>query len=240
MFLFLTIFLVIILYIIYRLGGNIVANELFTGALPETLSEEEQKSLIIKSCNGDKIARDLLIVHNIRLVVYQVLKKFSNTSYDADELISIGIQGLIKAVNSFDASRNCQLATYASKCIDNEILMFIKKNKHHNMVYSINDKSYSGSDNLEIKDILEDDYCFEDAIDDDDIYCRVGERLDELPYNQGLVIALLFGFKDGKCYSQNEVSKMTGISQSYISRLYKKGINEIRRIEQIKTIILKK
>ena len=190
--------------------------------LPAPFTSEEEKKVIEKlGSSQDQEARSRLIEHNLRLVVY-IAKKFDNTGIGVEDLISIGTIGLIKAINTFNPMKNIKLATYASRCIENEILMYLRRNNKIRYEVSIDEPlnvDWDGNELL-LSDIL-------------------GTALEKLNDRERDIIELRFGIncKDGKERTQKEVADMMGISQSYISRLEKKIMRrlkkEILKMEQV-------
>ncbi|MBR2499771.1 MAG: RNA polymerase sporulation sigma factor SigE [Clostridia bacterium] len=199
--------------------------------LPEPLSqEEEEKQLkLLKEKNPE--AKKKLIEHNLRLVVY-VARKFENTQINIEDLISIGSIGLIKAVNTFDTDKNIKLATYASRCIENEILMFLRKTHNTKTEISIDEPLNTDWDGNELllSDVLGTDSDeiakeIEDEIDKKLLY----EAVEKLSGREKNIIKLRFGLNSGKEKTQKEVADMLGISQSYISRLEKRILNRLKK-----------
>lgn len=213
-----------------------------TEILPAPFSAEEEKEILAKlGSSHDKEARSSLIEHNLRLVVY-IAKKFENTGIGVEDLISIGTIGLIKAINTFNPLKNIKLATYASRCIENEILMFLRRNNKVKYEVSIDEPlnvDWDGNELL-LSDILGTD---EDVISkglEDEVDRRLlRQALGLLSERERSIIELRFGIdrKDGKEFTQKEVADMMGISQSYISRLEKKIMKrlkkEILRMQQV-------
>lgn len=197
---------------------------------PKPLTPEEEKEELIKMKNGDAKAKEKLINHNLRLVAH-VVKKYS-TAGDADDLISVGTIGLIKAINSFELNKGTQLSTYAARCIDNEILMLIRLTKKHNQVISLEENFGKDKDGNEIslQDII--------ANEDDDLHSQVeanifNEKLiklikDCLPEREYEIICYRYGVNGKPALPQREVAKMLGISRSYISRLENKALLTIK------------
>lgn len=196
---------------------------------PYTPEEEEQKLNEIKA--GSSSARDDLIEHNLRLVVY-IAKKFENTGLDVEDLISVGTIGLIKAVNSFDNSRNIKLATYASRCIENEILMFLRKMVKVKNEVSIDEPlNVDGDGNqLLLCDVL--------GTDEDVVYEKIESEAEKdvlletfktLTERERDIISLRFGLFGKEEMTQKDIADMMGISQSYISRLEKKVVKKLRK-----------
>lgn len=197
--------------------------------LPPPLSAEEEAKLL-SSLGSDESSSRVLIERNLRLVVY-IAKKFENTGIDIEDLISIGTIGLIKAINTFDPCKNIKLATYASRCIENEILMFIRKNSSRRAELSIDEPlrvDWDGNELL-LSDVLfsgEDEVY--DAVEHDEDYKLLRRAVESLPERERVIITLRFGLSGGRERTQAEVADMMGISQSYISRLEKKILKELR------------
>ena len=211
---------------IHYIGGSEI--------LPAPLSlEKEQEEIAKLGTEGETEARSVLIEHNLRLVVY-IAKKFDNTGVGVEDLISIGTIGLIKAVNTFNRSKNIKLATYASRCIENEILMYLRRNNKTRMEVSIDEPlnvDWDGNELL-LSDIL--------GTDEDVIYRDIEDEVEKRLLNNAIsllsdrekkIVELRFGLHspDGKEMTQKEVADLMGISQSYISRLEKKIIRRLRR-----------
>ncbi len=200
-------------------------------ALPPPLGREEEAEIMERLSRGEDLLRDTLIVRNLRLVVY-IAKKFEGTSYNVEDLISIGTIGLIKAVNTFSPERNIKLATYASRCIENEILMFLRKTGNQKTEVSI-DEPLSGDaegNELLLCDILGSD-CDTVSIDIEK-EAEIEELLtavSRLSKRECAIMELRFGLNGKKEHTQKEVADMLGISQSYISRLEKKILSKLRR-----------
>lgn len=199
--------------------------------LPAPLEKDEEDKLVLQHREGSKRARDKLVEHNLRLVVY-VAKKFEGSGVSVEDLISIGTIGLIKAVNTFDLDKNIKLATYASRCIENEILMYLRKVNHRRLDISLDEplnvdwdgnelllSDVLGSDGLEINDDLE-------AEDERRI---LYECMAELSERERLIMNMRFGMCGYEEKTQKEVADELGISQSYISRLEKRIISKLKR-----------
>jgi RNA polymerase sporulation-specific sigma factor len=198
--------------------------------LPPPLKENEEFELL-RRLKGDGEVRGKLIEHNLRLVVY-VAKKFDNTGIYIEDLISIGTIGLIKAVNTFDPAKNIKLATYASRCIENEILMYLRRNVKLRGEISLDEPlnvDWDGNELL-LSDIL--------GTDGDTIYKKIegdvekamlSEAMHKLNQREKIIIKLRFGLQDGLEKTQKEVADILGVSQSYISRLEKKIIKRLQR-----------
>ena len=204
--------------------------------LPPPLKPEEERALVEAIEAGDSSAKGTLIEHNLRLVVY-IARKFENTGIGIEDLISIGTIGLIKSINTFNPEKNIKLATYASRCIENEILMFLRRTSRQKLEVSLDEPlnvDYDGNELL-IGDLL--------GTENDDVYKNIEENedrriirqaLDELSDRDRLIIELRFGLGGKKRTGENEektqkeVADILGISQSYISRLEKRIIERLK------------
>lgn len=198
--------------------------------LPPPLSSEEEAD-ILSRFEEDRELSQILIERNLRLVVY-IAKKFENTGIDIEDLISIGTIGLIKAINTFKTDKNIKLATYASRCIENEILMYIRKNSGKRADVSIDEPlkvDWDGNELL-LSDVLStgDDEVY-DTVEHGEDYKMIREAVKRLPEREQIIITLRFGLSGGRERTQAEVAQMLGISQSYISRLEKKILSDLKR-----------
>lgn len=212
------------------LGSN---NVYFIGSadkLPEPLTREEEQECVKRSMNGDEIARSKLIEHNLRLVVF-LAKKYENTGVDLEDLVSIGSVGLIKGVNTYKLDKNIKLATYASRCIDNEILMFLRKNKRRKGEISFEDNLSFDSDGneLHLEDVLGTDgdivtRGLEREIEKKILYEEIGK----LSPRDKKIMILRYGLFGHEEMTQKDVASLLGISQSYISRIEKKVIRRLK------------
>ena len=202
-----------------------------TDVLPPPLTTEEERLYVNLLKEGDESAKATLIERNLRLVVY-IAKKFENAGINVEDLISIGTIGLIKAVNTFKADKNIKLATYASRCIENEILMFLRRNNKNKAEVSLDEPLNVDMDGNELllSDIL--------GTDTDVVYAYLEEEVNKklliqamgkLSDRENQIIEMRFGLASGREMTQKEVADKLGISQSYISRLEKKIINKLRR-----------
>lgn len=199
--------------------------------LPPPLSKEEEEEAFAGLMRGDPDARDKLITHNLRLVVY-IAKKFESTGIGIEDLISIGTIGLIKAVNTFSPDKNIKLATYASRCIENEILMFLRKANQYKSEISIEEPLNIDWDGNEL--LLADVLGTDDDVVNENIESEAEKKLlldsvAKLPERERFIMEKRFGLVDGKELTQKEVADLIGISQSYISRLEKRIIKRLRR-----------
>ncbi len=199
--------------------------------LPPPLSKEEEEEAFAGLMQNSPEARDKLITHNLRLVVY-IAKKFESTGIGIEDLISIGTIGLIKAVNTFSPDKNIKLATYASRCIENEILMFLRKANQYKSEISIEEPLNIDWDGNEL--LLADVLGTDDDIVNENIESEAEKKLlldsvAKLPDRERFIMEKRFGLVDGKELTQKEVADLIGISQSYISRLEKRIIKRLRR-----------
>ena len=205
---------------IYYIGGS--------QTLPPPLSLEEEEEILAKLSNGDESVRKTLVERNLRLVVY-ISKKFENTGVGIEDLISIGTIGLMKAINTFNTDKNIKLATYASRCIENEILMYLRRSNKIKGEISIDEPLNQDGDGNELllSDIL--------GTDSDVTSRRLEDEVDKkllrkkLSNRERNIMELRFGFINGNEKTQKEVADMLGISQSYISRLEKKIIGKMKK-----------
>ena len=219
-------------FIMFLLGkitfftGSILGNSSF----PKPLSSEEELECINKMRLGDKEAKDKLITHNMRLVAH-IAKKYTGTA-ENDDLISVGSFGLIKAVNTFDESKGTALATFASRCIENEILMLLRANKKYKSDVSLCEPVGTDKDGNELTflDLL--------CANEDEVFDKVDKEIEKekfiafvksvLTEREFMVISLRYGLKNGYNYAQREVAKFLKISRSYISRIEKKSIEKLK------------
>ena len=199
--------------------------------LPPPLSREEEAALIARLAGGDETARPTLIERNLRLVVY-IARRFENTGINIEDLISIGTIGLIKAVGTFQPARNIKLATYASRCIENEILMHLRKVSAQKTELSFNEPLNTDWDGNELllSDVLgtESDLVMR-PIEADVDRQLLRQALERLEPREKQIITLRFGLAGGREYTQKEVADQLGISQSYISRLEKRIIARLKK-----------
>lgn len=210
---------------IHYIGGSDI--------LPPPLSAEREAEAIDGLTAGEEAAKSLLIEHNLRLVVY-IAKKFDNTGVGVEDLISIGTIGLIKAVNTYNPVKKIKLATYASRCIENEILMYLRRNSKTRMEVSIDEPlnvDWDGNELL-LSDILgTDDDVISRKLEDEVEITLLGKAINKLSPREQTIIRLRFGLNnaDGKEKTQKEVADLLGISQSYISRLEKRIMKRLKK-----------
>lgn len=208
---------------IFYIGGS--------EALPPPLSKDEEEVLLEKLPQGDQTARSMLIERNLRLVVY-IARKFENTGINIEDLISIGTIGLIKAVNTFNPEKKIKLATYASRCIENEILMYLRRNNKTRSEVSFDEPLNIDWDGNEL--LLSDVMGTEEDIITKDLEANVDKKLllsalQKLSAREKQIMELRFGLNGGMEKTQKDVADQLGISQSYISRLEKRIIKRLRR-----------
>lgn len=201
------------------------------GSFPEPLNADEERECIEKTKQGDRLAREKLIRHNLRLVAH-IVKKYSNAG-EADDLISVGSIGLIKGIETFEYGKGSQLATYAAKCIENEILMYIRSNKKHRANCSLTESVGVDKEGNEITlmDIL--------PLKEESVFSKVetGILLDKileiinshLTEREHTIICLRYGINNARCYTQLEVASKLSISRSYVSRIEKRAISKIAK-----------
>ena len=208
---------------IYYIGGN--------QTLPPPLSLEEEEEILAKLSNGDESVRKTLVERNLRLVVY-ISKKFENTGVGIEDLISIGTIGLMKAINTFNTDKNIKLATYASRCIENEILMYLRRSNKIKGEISIDEPLNQDGDGNELllSDILGTDSDVTSRRLEDEVDKKLlRASIKKLSNRERNIMELRFGFINGNEKTQKEVADMLGISQSYISRLEKKIIGKMKK-----------
>jgi len=223
-----------VLKVLLRLGLSPSLGNYYVGsseALPPPLSNDEEIYLLAKLQKGDKTVKNVLIERNLRLVVY-IARKFENTGMNIEDLVSVGTIGLIKAVNTFDPFKKIKLATYASKCIENEILMYLRRNNKLKTEVSFDEPlniDWDGNELL-LSDVL--------GTENDVIYKHIEGEVDrtllysamkKLSGRERRIMILRFGLEDGTEKTQKEVADLLGISQSYISRLEKRIIKKLRK-----------
>ena len=210
------------------LTGYISGNNTF----PQPLDEKEEAKYLELLKSGDKNAKGVLIERNLRLVAH-IVKKYQIPNKDIDELISIGTVGLIKAIDSFDASKGTRLATYASRCIENEILMLFRSNKKQKGETFLHDPIGVDKEGNEISliDVLSSDKdsvveMVESNIQIRALYAKINTALSE---REGEIIRMRYGLVDGKCKTQREIASLLGISRSYVSRIEKKALKKLKK-----------
>ncbi len=201
------------------------------GAFPKPLSKKTEDELLIKAADGDIQARNKLVEHNLRLVAH-IVKKYYGTGADPDDLVSIGTIGLIKAINTYNPGKSIKLSSYASRCIENEILMYFRSSKKNALDISMNEEIDSDSDGnaLTLCDVM----AQEDTIIDDLDRKLKTEKLaqyirESLTPREALIIRMRYGLDNNKPLTQREVSDLLKISRSYVSRIEKKALLKLRK-----------
>lgn len=201
------------------------------GLFPKPLSAKEEHELLLRTVQGDIAARNKLVEHNLRLVAH-IVKKYYGTGADPDDLVSIGTIGLIKAINTFDPEKNIKLSSYASRCIENEILMYFRSTKKNALDVSINEEIDADADGntLTLMDVM----AVEDTIAEDLDLRMKAEKLSQyiqetLNAREALIIRLRYGWQYPKALTQREVADRLKISRSYVSRIEKKALQKLRR-----------
>lgn len=200
------------------------------GKFPKPLSEDKEKEYLLKSKNGDIQARNILVEHNLRLVAH-IIKKYYAVNVDQDDLVSIGTIGLIKAINTFDMDKNIKLSSYASRCIENEILMHFRNLKKSSQNVSLEDAVDIDKDGntLKLMDLLSIDDDFADNLDKKLNLQKINKYLTETLTKRELqIINLRYGLNGSKPLTQREVSSIMNISRSYVSRIEKKALEKLK------------
>lgn len=217
--------------VVTLLGGMFCTLRLNSGSFPKPLSADEERHYLALAAQGDLAARNVLIERNLRLVAHIMKKYYAQTS-EQEDLISIGTIGLIKAVNTFRPEKNIKLATYASRCIENEILMYIRKISSHKTDISLDEPINTDWDGNELRlgDVLgtEPDAVSRPLEDDVDLKL-LRDAMEQLSEKEKTIVNLRYGLTGGREKTQKEVADLMGISQSYISRLEKRIILRLKR-----------
>lgn len=201
------------------------------GAFPKPLSEKKEKEYLQRLKNGDKTARDILVEHNLRLVAH-IIKKYYGRQNEQDDLVSIGTIGLIKAVDTFDPDKNIRLSSYASRCIENEILMHFRAAKKTAQDISLNETIDTDKDGnpLTLLDIMATDDHILDDLDRKLNTQKLGKFInEELSEREKTVIVLRYGLNGKEPVTQKEIARLLGISRSYVSRIETKALKRLRK-----------
>ena len=205
--------------------------QLSTGSFPRPLSAQEEQEYLHLAAQGDLNARNILIEHNLRLVAH-IMKKYYAVASDQEDLISIGTIGLIKGITTFDQSKGSRLATYAARCVENEILMHFRSQKKSSQDVSLSDYIETGTDGaaLSLMDVVSDDEDLTEIICRKEAVRRVTKAIDScLTDQERLVIQLRYGLNGKHSHRQREVADITGISRSYVSRIEKRALEKLRQ-----------
>ncbi|WP_338823342.1 RNA polymerase sigma-28 factor [Moorella humiferrea] len=209
-------------------GISLLLSYITSNAFPQPLSEEEEQKYLELWRQGDQKARNILIEHNLRLVAH-ITKKFENTGEDSDDLISIGTVGLIKAINTYNMNKGTKLATYAARCIENEILMHLRATKKNRSEVSLYDPIGTDKEGNEIAliDVLGSDQDVAEIVENSYERQRVMQKVNVLTPREKKVLAMRFGLFQGLRRTQRDIARKMGISRSYVSRIEKKAIQKL-------------
>ena len=214
------------------LSGIMYSLQLSTGSFPKPLTPEEENYYLQLSSQGDLDARNVLIERNLRLVSHIMKKYYAQTS-DQEDLISIGTIGLIKGITTFDMSKGAKLATYAARCIENEILMYFRSQRKSNQDVSLSDYIETGTDGaaLSLMDVVSQDEDMTEQLTNRELLGQVCKAVDScLDDQERQVICLRYGLGDGTPRRQREVAQLVGISRSYVSRIEKRALEKLRAV----------
>ena len=211
-------------------SGLLYSLQLSTGSFPKPLTQEEEEHYLALSAQGDLEARNVLIERNLRLVAH-IMKKYYAQASDQEDLISIGTIGLIKGITTFDASKGARLATYAARCVENEILMYFRSQKKSSQEVSLSDYIETGADGtpLELMDVICQDEDLLEQVSGREMVRQVLRAVDTvLTEQERQVILLRYGLGQHRAHRQREVAKITGISRSYVSRIEKRALEKLK------------
>ena len=211
-------------------SGLLYSLQLSTGSFPKPLTQEEEEHYLALSAQGDMEARNVLIERNLRLVAH-IMKKYYAQASDQEDLISIGTIGLIKGITTFDASKGARLATYAARCVENEILMYFRSQKKSSQEVSLSDYIETGADGtpLELMDVICQDEDLLEQVSGREMIRQVLRAVDTvLTEQERQVILLRYGLGQHRAHRQREVAKITGISRSYVSRIEKRALEKLK------------
>ena len=198
--------------------------------LPNPLTIEETNDLLLEIANGNESAKNKLVEHNIKLVIYRINNNFKNVEYEKKELISIGVIGLIKAINGFDLNKKNKFSSYATKCIDNEILMFLRARKRDIKTDSLETPVKDEGNEITLKDVLTDGNDIKDEYEDKEVKKIIRKDIELLSEPEREMIKLYFGFYDGKPITQREIAKIFNYDVSSASKIIKKSIKKLGNI----------
>lgn len=213
------------------LSGVLYSLSLSTGSFPKPLTAQEERDYLIRSAQGDLEARNILIERNLRLVAH-IMKKYYAIAADQEDLISIGTIGLIKGITTFDQTKGARLATYAARCVENEILMHFRSQRKCSQDVSLSDYIETGADgaSLSLMDVVSDQEDLTDALCRKENARRVREAVRScLTEQEQLVVCMRYGLDGGPPLRQREVAEKTGISRSYVSRIEKRALEKLRK-----------
>ena len=213
------------------LSGLLQSLQLQTGSFPKTLTAEEEKHYLQLAKQGDLSARNVLIERNLRLVAH-IMKKYYAQTADQEDLISIGTIGLIKGITTFDESKGARLATYAARCVENEILMYFRSQRKSSQDVSLSDYIETGGDGaaLSLMDVVSDEEDLMERVSNREDLRRLCKAVDAvLTEQERQVVILRYGLSGYQPHRQREVAQITGISRSYVSRIEKKALGKLRK-----------
>ena len=213
------------------LSSLLYSLQLSTGSFPKPLSQVEEKHYLELAAQGDLEARNILIERNLRLVAH-IMKKYYAQTADQEDLISIGTIGLMKGIETFDPSKGARLATYAARCVENEILMYFRSRKKTAQDVSLSDYIETGTDGaaLSFMDVVSEDADLLEQVSEKEQLQKLRKALDQvLTEQEAMVIRLRYGLGDCQPCRQREVATITGISRSYVSRIEKRALEKLRQ-----------
>lgn len=216
---------------LFIIGGLMYALQLSPGSFPKPLTAQEEQHYLTLCMQGDLDARNVLIERNLRLVAH-IMKKYYAQGADQDDLISIGTIGLIKGIETFDPSKGARLATYAARCVENEILMYFRGQKKSSQDVSLSDYIETGTDGaaLSLMDVVADEEDLLDRVSNRQLLQKVCQAVDtELSEQEREVIVARYGLGGGTPMRQREVAQRTGISRSYVSRIEKRALEKLKK-----------
>lgn len=214
------------------LSGLMYSLQLQTGSFPKPLTKEEERHYLELAAKGDLQARNILIERNLRLVSH-IMKKYYAVSADQEDLISIGTIGLIKGISTFDLSKGARLATYAARCVENEILMYFRSQKKSSQDVSLSDYIETGADGaaLELMDVVSDDTDLLEQVSNRELLQKLSRAVNTvLTPQEQQVIRLRYGLGRTPPHRQRQVAAITGISRSYVSRIEKRALEKLREV----------
>ena len=212
------------------LGSLFYSLQLHSGSFPKPLTEEEEQKFLALSAQGDLEARNILVERNLRLVAH-IMKKYYAQTADQEDLISIGTIGLIKGITTFDPGKGARLATYAARCVENEILMYFRAGRKSAQDVSLSDYIDTGTDGapLALQDVVSEDTDLMEQVAGKESVCNLRRAMDScLTEQEQLVIRLRYGLGTEEPLRQREVADRTGISRSYVSRIEKRALGKLR------------
>ncbi len=212
------------------LSGLLCSLQLSTGSFPKPLTPQEEEHYLRLSAQGDLTARNILIERNLRLVAH-IMKKYYAQAAEQEDLISIGTIGLIKGITTFDPDKGARLATYAARCVENEILMYFRSQRKSSQDVSLSDYIETGNDGaaLSLMDVISDDEDLSEKISNREQIHQIRQLLDTcLTEQERQVICMRYGLRGSKPHRQREVAQATGISRSYVSRIEKRALEKLR------------